>query len=683
MDNNDNLRQNYSDMYPVIPVPSNYRGLTDSELKILKSNSNTADDWSNLKVSENFRPELVKNCSFYRSVYIGNIEPSLKYSEGIALPEGLENCMIINSRIGNNCAIHNVKYLANYAIDDNSILFNISEMSFSADTENNERWIEVSNENGGRKILAFEEMLAADAFLWSRFREEKVLMNRLQEITRDQINTKSYGVVGSNVLIKNCKQIKDTKIYPFTLLDGCSALNNCSICSSEEEATYIGKDVEIENSIIGFANKIFAGPKCFNIATGRNVKIELGARVLNSYIADNSTIACCEVLNNLIFPFHEQHHNNSFLIACTVLGQSNIAAGATIGSNHNSRAADGEILAGRGFWPGLESDFKHNSVFASFTLIAKGSYESEMDIKLPFSLISKNADDGILQIFPGFWFRYNMYALARNSWKFKSRDKRKVKAQNIEFDFLAPDTALEMMQAIILLEKAILNSNHELPVTDSLVYNPATELSDIWMENCIPKAKVHVIKPVMGLWLYKNMLHYFAAKEITDYLDNSENSWNTLKKTEDLKQEWYNFGGQLVPHSNVNRLISDISNKKLQGWDDIHEQYDLWWEMYPAQKRACAVNCWLKLINKKAAELTSDDIKQLLNRSITISEFALKWTIEAREKDYTNPFRMVPYRNKEEMHAVIGNLDDNSFIKQMSLQHADYKNCVSNSVSKI
>jgi hypothetical protein len=36
-----------------------------------------------------------------------------------------------------------------------------------------------------------------------------------------------------------------------------------------------------------------------------------------------------------------------------VMGQSNIAAGATIGSNHNSRGADGEIIMGRGFWPGL------------------------------------------------------------------------------------------------------------------------------------------------------------------------------------------------------------------------------------------------------------------------------------------------------------------------------------------
>ena len=80
---------------------------------------------------------------------------------------------------------------------------------------------------------------------------------------------------------------------------------------------------------------------------GDNSQLKYGARLINSYLGDNSTISCCEVLNSLIFPAHEQHHNNSFLCAATVFGQSNMAAGATIGSNHNSRGADGEIIAGR------------------------------------------------------------------------------------------------------------------------------------------------------------------------------------------------------------------------------------------------------------------------------------------------------------------------------------------------
>jgi len=35
-----------------------------------------------------------------------------------------------------------------------------------------------------------------------------------------------------------------------------------------------------------------------------------------------------------------------------------------------------------------------------------------------------------------------------------------------------------------------------------------------------------------------------------------------------------------------------------------------------------------------------------------------------REKDYSNPFRKMVYESTEEMDAVVGRLEDNSFIKQ-------------------
>ncbi len=127
-----------------------------------------------------------------------------------------------------------------------------------------------------------------------------------------------------------------------------------------DEPTQIGEGVELVNGIIGFGCHIFYGCKAVKFILGNNSNLKYGARLINSFLGDNSTISCCEVLNNLIFPAHEQHHNNSFLIASVVMGQSNMAAGATIGSNHNSRANDNEIQAGRGFWPGLCTSVKHS-----------------------------------------------------------------------------------------------------------------------------------------------------------------------------------------------------------------------------------------------------------------------------------------------------------------------------------
>ena len=57
---------------------------------------------------------------------------------------------------------------------------------------------------------------------------------------------------------------------------------------------------------------------------GDHCNLKCGARLINSVLGDNSTVSCCEMLSNLIFPGHEQHHNNSFLIAACIKGQSNM-----------------------------------------------------------------------------------------------------------------------------------------------------------------------------------------------------------------------------------------------------------------------------------------------------------------------------------------------------------------------
>src|SRR5690606_36136580 len=152
----------------------------------------------------------------------------------------------------------------------------------------------------------------------------------------------------------------------------------------------IGEGCELVNGIVGHGCRIFYGVKAVRFILSAFWQLKYGARLINSFLGDNSTISCCEVLNSLIFPAHEQHHNNSFLCAALMMGQSHMAAGATVGSIHNSRAADGEIVAGRGFCPGVCVSLKHTSRFASDTLIAKGAFMYELDIRLPVAVVGND-----------------------------------------------------------------------------------------------------------------------------------------------------------------------------------------------------------------------------------------------------------------------------------------------------
>ncbi len=443
-----------------------FRKLTSREIDILVKNGNRSESWNKLLVSEGFNPELVERCSFHGLVRIGSLEEGVLEYHDLILPIGMRNCRIISCDIGNNTAIENVAYLANYIIRDEVILMNIDEMV----TTNHAKFgngmvkegedpsvlveLEIGNENGGRAVRPFDRMLAGDAWLWSRFRDDRELMDAFNSFTDKLLDQRRgyYGVVDTGTIIKNSRIIKDVLVGGGAYIKGANKLKNLTISSRADAPTQIGEGVELVNGIIGYGCRIFYGVKAVRFILRDHSNLKYGARLINSYLGENSTISCCEVLNAFIAPGHEQHHNNSFLCAATLLGQSNIAAGATIGSNHNSRGPDGEIIAGRGFWPALSTSLKHNSRFASYTLLAKGAYPAELNIPLPFSLISNNEATGQLQILPAYWFRYNMYALARNSWKYGVRDKREDPIQQIEFNYLAPDTVEESFTALTLLE---------------------------------------------------------------------------------------------------------------------------------------------------------------------------------------------------------------------------------------
>ena len=416
----------------------NKRHLTPKEIYTLIQNRNTSSDpsWQNIWVSNRegeFCVDQIIQSDFNGFVILGVIRPAtLKYHD-LELRTGIYRSSLYDVVTGNDCVINNVSYIQNYRLQDRVMLFNIQEISctkhskFGAgilkegEPEKNRIWIGVGNENGERSVLPFKDMIPADAFLWSRYREDHKLMGRFIELTEygndKKLNT--YGVIEHDAVVKNTTLIKDAWIGSCAYIKGAFKLKNITILSNEDSVSQVGEGVELVNGIMGQGSRAFYQAVAVRFVIGKNCQIKYGARLLNSVLGDNSTVSCCELLNNLIFPFHEQHHNSSFLIAATLMGQTNIASAATIGSNHNSRSPDGEMIAGRGFWPGLCSDFKYDSRFASFVLVSKGSYQNELNITYPFSLIATSNEDKAVHIIPAYWFLYNMFAIVRNKFKFK------------------------------------------------------------------------------------------------------------------------------------------------------------------------------------------------------------------------------------------------------------------------
>lgn len=681
-----------------VKKPTNgWRHLSSDEVAQLVRNSNTATNWDDIWVTDEFDPIMIRNNRFFGMVRIGRVKCEVLQYHDLRVPVGITDSSIISCDIGDNVAIHDVHYMANYIVGDNCILFNIQEICTTdhskfgngiikeGEAENVRITLEVMNEAGGRSILPFDGMITSDAYLWAKYADDKKLQQRLKEITQNSFDNHRgyYGTIGESCVIKNSWILKDVKVGPYCYIKGASKLKNVTINSSEAEPTQIGEGVILVNGITGYGCRIFYSAVATRFVLGDNCSLKYGARLIHSVMGDNSTISCCEVLNNLIFPSHEQHHNNSFLISACIMGQSNMAAGATIGSNHNSRAADGEIVASRGFWPGLCSSVKHSSRFASFTILSKADYPNELNIKLPFSLVNNNTKNNELEVMPAYWWMYNMYAMARNTSKYQSRDKRKRKIQNIEFETFAPDTMEETIAARKLLEvwtaKAHLikskvdfteYKNKELrQIGQNLLINQpeyvdSLEVFGEGMEK--GKRKVRILKPRKAYNAYGEMILYYAVKNIIHYLgENKENSIEKLNNMFEGKRlrEWINLGGQMMPNEYVEQLRNDINEGVLNTWDEIHQRYNELWENYQQEKLRHSYLSLLYLL--QTDNLSEEAWNETLDKAVEIQQFICNQVYESRKKDYENPYRNATFRNEEEKIAVIGTIDETSFVKQV------------------
>ena len=188
----------------------NYRRLTSSEKEILIRNGNTSDDWSKIFVSGSLDPVLIKNNKFFGLVRIGKLEHYYLEFHNLRMPVGIYNSTIISCDFGDNICIDHANYLSHYIIGNEVMIANVNELATTdyskfgngilkeGENESTRVWMEVRNENGGRRVIPFSRMLAGDASLWSNHPEDDLLMEKFKEFTAKEFDSKRgyYGTIG-------------------------------------------------------------------------------------------------------------------------------------------------------------------------------------------------------------------------------------------------------------------------------------------------------------------------------------------------------------------------------------------------------------------------------------------------------------------------------------------------------
>jgi hypothetical protein len=295
-----------------------------------------------------------------------------------------------------------------------------------------------------------------------------------------------------------------------------------------------------------------------------------------------------------------------------------------------------------------------------------------------------------LVVMPGYWFMYNMYALARNAGKYISRDKRFDKTIALEYDYLAPDSINEILTALTIIKKAVATawakkhkknlSEKDLEKTgEQLLETKPTEVAALEIlvtgfENS--KRKVQLIKVAEAYNFYKQLIIYYGTTQLIAFIERKKiNNWQQLADklpAAPALTEWKNIGGQLIPAAAVKTLVTNIQSGKINSWDEVHAWYQKKSDSYITDKFSHSFAALLHILGISRSRFTKKLLTALLQQAIQTNNSLAAAIHDSRARDYQNPFRQMVYDTEAEMNKVIGSLKDNSFIKQQQEENESF-----------
>jgi len=197
--------------------------------------------------------------------------------------------------------------------------------------------------------------------------------------------------------------------------------------------------------------------------------------------------------------------------------------------------------------------------------------------------------------------------------------------------------------------------------------------------------KVKLVKVTQAWSIFRDLIAHHAADQLMRSIrENNIRTYPALLQalpTTLSLQPWLNAGGQLIRESEMEKLIGQIHSGKIKNWEQVHGWYTAQGENYPADKLAHALAALKTVTGLSLRKDGPEALGHLLRQSVATKEQLVKEIFESRAKDYTNPFRKMVYDSTEEMNAVVGKLQDNSFIRQEKEALKQYRKQVEQIVS--
>ncbi|MFC2263649.1 MAG: DUF4954 family protein [Prevotella conceptionensis] len=546
------------------------RQLTDEEIRVLEDRNCWAEDWTNVYVSEDFKPNYMHRVMLYGEIRIGDFDKNIEVSRGFLKHSGINNATLRNVSIGDNCLIENIgNYINNYTIGDGCYISNVSSMETTDGATYGEgNLISVLNEVGDGNVILFSDLNSQFAAFMVKHFHDKPLKDAIRRLINEEIarNRHDQASIGNNVKIVNTKEITNTVIHDDCEINGAARLSDCTILSSPASNVYIGTGVICENSIISEGSSIINSVKMQDCFVGEACQISNGFTASSSVFFANSYMSNGEACAAFCGPFTASHHKSSLLIG----GQFSFynAGSATNFSNHAYKMGPMHYgILERGTKTASGAYILMPANIGAFS-VCFGKLMHHPDTRnIPFSYLIAYGD--IMYLVPG--RNLNTVGLYRDVRKWPKRDIRPRSGQKsiVNFTWLSPFTVNEMLQGKQILEKL-----REAQGENVAEYN--------FRGYVITNNSLNI-----GLRNYDMAIKMFLARCVRKYGPTEPASTTGWK-------QWSDLSGLLLPESEELRLIEEIKNREITDIQRVTERFGEIGERYEQYEWAFAY----RLINE-------------------------------------------------------------------------------------
>lgn len=410
-----------------------FRKLTSAETAALEALGNSAEDWSKVLVSEDFKP-----FQLLQSHLEGDVEIAAE-------------ARIVRSRV------------ANYRIGTGSLVEGVTALECRRRSAfGNGVGVATMNECGGRTVKIFDRLSAQVAYVMAVYRHRPQTIAALEKMVDAYAEERSseIGEVGSDCRIVGARFIREVRIGNGVEIDGASILENATLC----DGARVGVDVKAYDLIAAEGSVIDNGSIVERCFVGESCRLDKGFTAAESLFFANSHCENGEAASIFAGPYTVSHHKSSLLIA-GMFSFFNAGSGSNQSNHLFKSGAVHQSVHLRGCKFGSSTYIMAPAIEGPFTLVLGRHTQHHDTSAFPFSYLVEQ--DGRSALMPG--ANLTSYGTVRDIGKWPERDRRTVKRDRINFEEDNPYLAGGMIDAVNTLNS--LAEAH--PDAESYVHNHA------------------------------------------------------------------------------------------------------------------------------------------------------------------------------------------------------------------